>query len=429
MKTYCKPATCNIQDPDFNRAAVHKAFLGKLDKRGFQDLLIGTGLISEDELTLARLEADYTKVAPAIDAVCDELTQRIKDGDLDLGPIRQFQRVDGISGKTRTLSQETAEQQIYEYIAVEALAPLFHAKLLHCQYGSVPGKGQVKGVRAIEKILRRKERGRVSAIKGDIRHAYESVTVELVMRLLSRDIGKNKPLLAFLRLLMANYPNGALVIGGYLPTWLFNYVMSYALRQLMSYGRTRRGKFTRYVRHVVCYADDFAIFGGLSNLRKAVKKLERWLKAEFGLEVKQPYTIVVFPTFREEKSFHKTHNRPKLPGLDMMGYVIHRTYTTIRKKIFRRIRRQILAAGADLKRLGHIPWWRALKIMSYKGWIIHSDCRGFAERCGLSEILRAAAKSIGNRSRHELKIKEAKQHDFQSYLHRRADACSCLPAA
>ena len=104
-----------------------------------------------------------------------------------------------------------------EYMAVNALQPLFRAKLLPCQYGSIPGRGQVSGKRKIERILRRKHRGRIDAVKGDIRKAYPSVTVDCVMRLLRRDIGKNKTLLWFIEALMSNYPGAHLCIGGYLP--------------------------------------------------------------------------------------------------------------------------------------------------------------------------------------------------------------------
>lgn len=37
-------------------------------------------------------------------------------------------------------------------------------------------------------------------------------------------------------------PGGHLIIGGYLDAWLFNFVMSYAIRYLYTLGSTRRGK-------------------------------------------------------------------------------------------------------------------------------------------------------------------------------------------
>lgn len=127
------------------------------------------------------------------------------------------------------------------------------------------------GKRKIERLLRKKFQGKVVAVKGDVTKAYPSVTVPIVMEMLRRDIGKNKVLLWFLEALMSNYPGNHLCIGGYLPAWLFNYVMSYVLRFLYEQAQIRRGKRNRLVYAIVCYADDFSIYGDVSKLKKAMK--------------------------------------------------------------------------------------------------------------------------------------------------------------
>lgn len=96
------------------------------------------------------------KTARAIRAYDEELTACIVRRDLNLLPIRCFQRVDGLTQKLRDICQESPKQQVMEYIAVEALHPLFRAKFLPVQYGSVPGRGQALGKRKIERILRKK---------------------------------------------------------------------------------------------------------------------------------------------------------------------------------------------------------------------------------------------------------------------------------
>ena len=170
------------------------------------------------------------------------LTQRIIDRDLQLKPIRQFQRMDGLTHKVRDICQETPEQQAYEYIAVHALKPLFRAKIMPVQYGSIPKRGGIAGKRKIERLLRRKfKTQKITAVKGDVTKAYPSVTVPTVMEMLRRDIGKNKVLLWFLAELMSDYPGNHLCIGGYLPAWLFNYVMSYVLRYIYEQCQIRRG--------------------------------------------------------------------------------------------------------------------------------------------------------------------------------------------
>lgn len=401
-KTHCKPADVNIDDPAFNVPAVIKCFDGKLRRTDFRDVLIRLGGITNKEIAEERVAGKCEKIVKAEKQVAKVLTEeRIQKRNLRLAPIRQFKREDGLTHKMRDICQESPEQQLMEYMAVHALQPLFKAKLLDCQYGSIPGKGQVGGKRRIERILRRKYHNRVDAVKGDIKKAYPSVTVECVMRLLRRDIGKNKTLLWFLEALMSNYPGAHLCIGGYLPSWLFNYVMSYVLRYMMSCEASRRGKSHRLVLSVICYADDFTIFGRFSNLRKTMKKTAAWAEQTLGLRMKPAWQVYHIASFEAEKAQHeerKAGSKKRTPGVDMMGYVIYRTYTIIRSRVFVRLRRQFIRAAHDISVLGHIPYYRATRLLSYKGWLKHSNSERYCLDHGIRNLLNIAARCV---SRHD----------------------------
>lgn len=380
MKTYCKPATVNIEDWKFNELAVVECCRNKRSRKDFQRLLCKTGEITKREIVEDQLNKDFKRTLEAESEVAKMLTQRIINRDLQLKPIRQFQRIDGLTQKLRDICQESPEQQVFEYIGVYALKPLFRAKILPIQYGSIPNKGGVAGKRKIERLLRKKFHGKVVALKGDVTKAYPSVTVPIVMEMLRRDIGKNKVLLWFLGALMSNYPGNHLCIGGYLPAWLFNYVMSYVLRYIYEQAQIRRGKRNRLVYAIVCYADDFTIYGDVSKLKKAMKKATIWAHDKFGLKIKdiwQFYQVASFDEERENLEERRKGSKKRTPGVDMMGYVVRRRYTIIRGRVFRRIRRQVLRAWEDFKAKGFIPWWRACRIAAYKGWIKHSNSLKF----------------------------------------------------
>lgn len=380
MKTYCKPATVNIEDWKFNELAVVECFRNKQSRKDFQRLLCKTGKITKREIVEDQLNKDFKRTLEAESEVAKMLTQRIINRDLQLKPIRQFQRIDGLTQKLRDICQESPEQQVFEYIGVYALKPLFRAKILPIQYGSIPNKGGVAGKRKIERVLRKKFHGKVVALKGDVTKAYPSVTVPIVMEMLRRDIGKNKVLLWFLGALMSNYPGNHLCIGGYLPAWLFNYVMSYVLRYIYEQAQIRRGKRNRLVYAIVCYADDFTIYGDVSKLKKAMKKATIWAHDKFGLKIKdiwQFYQVASFDEERENLEERRKGSKKRTSGVDMMGYVVRRRYTIIRGRVFRRIRRQVLRAWEDFKAKGFIPWWRACRIAAYKGWIKHSNSLKF----------------------------------------------------
>lgn len=405
MKTYCKPKSVNIDDPAFNAPAVRKCFSGKLRRSDFRGVLTRMGGITNREIAEERLAGRTEKIIAAEERVAKALTEEyIQKRNLKLKPIRQFQREDGLTHKMRDICQESPEQQLMEYIAVNALKPLFRAKLLACQFGSIPGRGQVGGKRKIERLLRRKHHGRLDAVKGDIKKAYPSVTVECVMKLLRRDIGKNKTLLWFVEALMSNYPGGHLCIGGYLPSWLFNYVMSYVLRFMMSCKAARRGKPHKLVLFIMCYADDFAVFGRFGNLKRVMLKTSKWSEKTLGLKIKPAWQIYRIASFEEEKAQQKERragSKKRTPGIDMMGFVIRRTYTIIRRRVFRRLRRQIIRAKADINKFGYLPHFRAVRLMSYKGWIVHSNSEQYVTSNNIKKLFNMAARCISRCSRKE----------------------------
>lgn len=409
MKTYCKPATVNIEDWHFNEIAVVDCFKNKRSRNDFQRLLCRTGTITKREIAEDRLSGDLKRILEAETAVAKKLTQRIINRDLQLKPIRQFQRIDGLTQKLRDICQESPEQQVFEYIGVNALKPLFRAKIMPIQYGSIPKKGGVAGKRKIERLLRKKFQGKVVAVKGDVTKAYPSVTVPIVMEMLRRDIGKNKVLLWFLEALMSNYPGNHLCIGGYLPAWLFNYVMSYVLRFLYEQAQIRRGKCNRLVYAIVCYADDFAIYGDVSKLKKAMKKATTWAHDKFGLKIKGIWQFHQIASFDEEKENHKARkngSKKRTPGVDMMGYVVRRRYTIIRGRVFRRIRRQVLRAWSDYKAKGFVPWWRACRIAAYKGWLKYSNSLKFRIKYCFDELFKLCAYSA---SKHGKEVENEKR--------------------
>lgn len=251
MKTYCKPATVNIEDWKFNELAVVECFRNKRRRKDFQRLLCKTGKITKREIVEDQLNKDFKRTLEAESEVAKMLTQRIINRDLQLQSIRQFQRIDGLTQKLRDICQESPE---------------------------------------------------------------------------------------------------------------------------------RRGKRNRLVYAIVCYADDFTIYGDVSKLKKAMKKATIWAHDKFGLKIKdiwQFYQVASFDEERENLEERRKGSKKRTPGVDMMGYVVRRRYTIIRGRVFRRIRRQVLRAWEDFKAKGFIPWWRACRIAAYKGWIKHSNSLKF----------------------------------------------------
>lgn len=184
---------------------------------------------------------------------------------------------------------------MYEYILVYALMPLFNAKFLPCQYGSIPSKGQIKGMKQIQRIINKDYRGkRVDCYKCDINKAYPSTKNQLVIDIISKYCHKNKDIIYLTKAVMSNYPDEHLIIGGYFSTWAFNLIMSFIIRDALALTKTRRGITYRLIDKIVCYADDFICFGYNTNLIHALKKLDKIIKKKYGLSIKPQWQIVHF---------------------------------------------------------------------------------------------------------------------------------------
>ena len=130
---------------------------------------------------------------------------------------------------------------------------------------------------------------------------------------------------------------------------------------------------------------------------KAMKKATRWVKSTLGLELKQAWQQVRFASFEEEKRAKAARaqgSKHRTPALDMMGFAVRRTYTIVRKGVFRRIRRQLIRAGRDLAMLGYVPHWRASKLTAYNGWFTNSDSANLEEKYRVETIMKAARWSV-----------------------------------
>lgn len=170
-----------------------------------------------------------------------------------------------------------------------------------------------------------------------------------------------------------------------------------------------RGKRNRLVYAIVCYADDFSIYGDVSKLKKAMKKATTWAYDKFGLKIKDIWQFYQIASFEEERENHKARNngsKKRTPGVDMMGYVVRRKYTIIRGRVFRRIRRQVLRAWMDYKTMGFVPWWRACRIAAYKGWVKYSNSLKFRMEYCFDELFKMCSYSA---SKHGKEVENEKR--------------------
>lgn len=380
------------------------------------------------------MDGDCALKIEAIDVIAGTLSDIIDDilegrdlGDL-IGPVTIDARIDGLSGKTREIATLDIWHQLLGHVVKTSLDPLFSARLLPTQHASIPGKGQTGLKKQANRYLRR-QLGIKCLCKTDVRSAYKTLMYDRVIELIEQEIPRAKKTLKLLRYLATLAPGGHLIIGGYLDAWLFNFAMSYAIRYAYTLGQERRGKFMPFVVRIEAYMDDFGILGRtVSGLQKARKKLEKWFADNLGLQIKYSTDIIKLDEMEAEKDKGRREKGSEraCPCLDMGGYLIHRSYITMRSRVFLRARRQWLRAWKELKATGTLPLFRAYKIVAYNGHIKQSDSYRVRRTYHTRDLLRAAKHVISYHARQDARERTEKIYAaYQRHEHSKARLCSC----
>jgi hypothetical protein len=392
VKTYCK--NIDVENVKTIYPFVLGCFEGKWRRTDFQKLLSN---YSARNLSDIRRLIDIGKKAELYDDVkliAADIAQRIRARDLRLEPVRYSQRRDGISGKLRDIGVETVLHQCCDHVAVGCMRELFDAKAEYYQCASIKGKGQIFGKNAIQRFVRQdataasdarnhgRKHTRKSAyfVKADIRKCYPSMSREMLIRLLDRDIHKNKTLLWFVDELLATHSDG-LIIGSLLSQFLCNYALSYAYREIAALHKERRGKKMRLVNFQLFYMDDMLFMGSSRrDLKMAVRHLERYLRDNLGLSIK--------PAWHIKELAHEP--------IDMMGYVIHANgCATIRAGIFLRARRAFTMAARRMN------LDIARRVVSYHGYFIHTNSKRISAKLNVERIAHTAQRYISEHEKRE----------------------------
>lgn len=314
---------------------------------------------------------------PLVDYISIEIYKEIIEHRIELPPIEYQIRRDSSNGKDREIGIASIKQQVYDYIAVGACEEMFLKKIGTYQCASLKGKGQIYGKTAIEKWIRNDTKRCKWVYKCDIKKYYPSVAHVLIIAKLKRDI-KNDTVIYLLETLISSYKTG-LCIGSYLCQYLANYYLSYLYHYLDGFES---------ITHKLFYMDDIIMFS--SNKRKlwnAISKMKKYLKNELGLDIK------------DNEVLFRLDSRP----IDMMGYKIYVAKTTIRKRIYKRmtkVLRKIKTPSISLK--------MAFKLISYYGYVVHSNSEKYKNKYKLYKKLKIAKEKISYEAKNGINARVTK---------------------
>lgn len=379
MKRYCKEI--DITERALISRAVYKCLRRKYKRRDTLEYMRSVSGLKASQVYYIIKKYGCRAVAWIVETIIDIIQDEIIRGEISLPPIWYREKIDQSSGKVRRIGIQNVKHQLYDYIAVEAMQPIFQRIGEH-QYASIKGRGTLKGARTIRRWM--KNRKIRYYAKLDIRKCFESIDHGSLIGFLGKYI-KNAPLMRLISTLIGMYKQGV-SIGSYLSQYLCNLYLSqlyhYIKEDLYKIRKSKRGdKRKNLVRNALLYMDDILLTGSSSkDLAKACRMIAEKCQ-EMKLEIKPNYSIRA------------------CDGIDMMGYRIFRTHTEIRKKIFLRVRRAYKKAIKRIKTGRAIDARLARKCLSYYGYLKNTDSRRLARRLRAKETLKICKGVIQDESK------------------------------
>ena len=333
-------------------------------RHDFIKLLMENG-VSRAECYSKCLDVGITHIAK-------KCAQMIYERDLsELTPIQIHERVDTSSHKVRQIGREGALQQVLDYVAVYSAKEILQKRIVMHQASSIKGRGQIYGLRIIKKWIHNdncyaehcaRHHYHCSPktkyfVKLDAEKCYPNMRYQFFMKHFRRDCANDDLVWLWEELLKSHQVGDykGFMIGALISQWSVQYCFSFAYRFAMSI-RNKRVPEKTAISHMLIYMDDMLLFG--SNRREllsAVKEIIAYMKSEFGISIKDSYSIIKFD-----------ENNP----VDMLGYTFHRSSKiSLRERNFIRIRRMIRKYNITLR----IDVNSARRFVSYGGMFKYSN--------------------------------------------------------
>ena len=375
MKRLCKDV--DITDRGLISRAVYACLNKKYKRNDVVKYLSQVSGIEQEYIRCIYYRYGKSAMYPFTEIAISEIQAEIIGGNVSFPQIWYREKIDGSSGKVRRIGIQNIKQQLYDYIAVEALEPLLK-QIGEYQYASIKGRGTTKGKEVISRWI--KNRDMRYFAKLDVRKCFESIDHGKMMEFLRRRV-KNEPLLHLIETMLGSFERG-LSIGSYLSQYLCNLYMSILYHEIKeNMCRTRKGKRgnkrVNLVRHCLIYMDDILLIGPRKRDLEKAAKLTVQKASEMGLEIKPNYQV------------------RQIDGncIDMLGFKIYRTHTEIRGRTFLRVRRSFHRAR---KRLTEGV---ARKCLSYYGYLKHTNSRRFQRKWKVRNTIKKCKGVIRNESK------------------------------
>lgn len=314
------------------------------------------------------------KVLADVETHAAEVKRILESGDYKPSPYFVVEIVDNSSAKRRQIFKpKFYPDQVIHWAVMQVVQPVLFKGMYHYTCGSIPGRGGKHGYKAVKKWIQNDVQHTKYCLQIDVSKFYPSIKQPILKEMLRAKI-KDPKCLDILDKIIDSTKNG-LPIGNYSSQWLANFYLD---------GLDHYIKEKLKVKYYIRYMDDGVMFGNNKRkLHKARKEIEKYL-ASIGLSMKGNWQVF------------RTESRP----LDFLGFRFYRTHITLRRRNAVRIRRRVKKAS----RKPEMSFKDASAILSYLGWIYHSNSYGYMVKHVLPYVKIKKLKEV-------VRIESRKQHN------------------
>ncbi len=295
------------------------------------------------------------EVKAMIETIRNTRPGKVEHPELAFVPSKKEPRLIREKGKVRKIYMPEMREQWLHHIIVLVLEPIITATAYPYSCGSFPGRGAHYAKKRLTSWIR-EGKGIRNFAKIDIRHFYDSIRLDILMRELAIRI-KDDWFLYVIRVCLSGFKKG-IPLGFYISQWLANYL----LEPLDHYITKTLGfeKMERYMDDIVIMDDN------KKRLHGAIIDIARFIGRRFRLKLKRTWQVCRFHYIRKNGSVTGR-------AIDYMGFIFYRNRVTIRKRIMLATTR-LAAKLRKEKEAGRGYYRKHIEAMlSYMGWYSYSD--------------------------------------------------------
>ncbi len=323
-----------------------------------------TGNIYEKITQLGNIESAIMKASKgkkgrkSVEKVLDsptyyamQIQKMLKDKTYKPSPYIEMKIQDGVRKKERIIFKPCFyPDQCIHWALMLHLEPILMKKMYHWNCASIKGRGLHHGMRHLKRILVDDRKYTKYCLKLDVKKFYPSIDKEILKNKFRR-ILKDKDVLWLIDSIVDSAEEGV-PIGNYTSQWFANFYLTDLDKYI---------KEELKVKYYIRYMDDMVLFSNnKKELHKIKDKIELFLNNELHLRLKENWQLF------------KTESRP----LDFLGYRFYRGYTTLRRSNFLRIKRRI----KKIYKKDSLNFHDACAVLSYNGWIVHSNGYNYTQK-------------------------------------------------